>query len=160
MMPDDQMYVVTYDTARSLATDAAYAAVEAAGVRSDGELATVADNAALKASNSVIDRVDAVTDEKLQQVASDASSKTLESVRASLDEQIGKVNAALDAQVAEIQTRSESVQSTQVVLADDQWQYVHDSLQVQSTCSLLTLLLVAMTFGAVVTRYFVEGWRK
>lgn len=159
-MPDESLYVVSYDTARTLATDAAYAAVEAAGSRSDGELTAVADNAALKASQSVADRVDAVTDEKLQQVASDASNRTLETVQVKLDEQINKVNAALDAQVQEIESRSESVQSTSVVLADEQWQYVHDSLQVQSTCSVLTMLLVAMMFGAIVTRYLVEGWRR
>lgn len=159
-MPDETLYVVSYDTARTLATDAAYAAVEAAGSRSDGELTAVADNAALKASQSVVDRVDAISDEKLQQVADDASSKVLADVRQSLDEQISKVNAALDAQVEEIETRGESVQSTSVVLADEQWQYVHDSLRVQNTCAVLTMLLAAMVLGVTVTRFFVEGWRR
>lgn len=159
-MPDETLYVVSYDTARTLATDAAYAAVEAAGSRSDGELTAVADNAALKASQSVADRVEAISDEKLQQVASDASNRTLETVQVKLDEQINKVNAALDAQVQEIESRSESVQSTSVVLADEQWQYVHDSLRIQNTCALLTMLLAAMVLGVTVTRFFVEGWRK
>lgn len=152
--------VVSYDTARNLATDAAYAAAQAVGSRNDSELVAVADSAALKASQSVATQIGEVTDEKLQKVAQDASAETLKGVQDSLDAQMEKVSGTLDAQLQEIESRSESLESVTVALDADQWQYVQESLQVQSTCAVLTLLLVACLLGSSVCRYFVAGWRR
>lgn len=160
-MPDGQtVNVVSYSDARSIAYDAASAAAQNASARSDSELVAVADNAALKASQSVASQVEGVTDEKLQKVAQDASEQALKGMQDTLDAQVKKVDSVLDAQLQEIESRSTSVESVSVTLDDAQWTYIQQSLQVQNTCAVLTMLLVSCVFGAVVVRYFVTGWRR
>lgn len=45
-----------------------------------------------------------------------------------------------------------------VELSDEQWQFVHDSSQVQSTCALMSLLMVCMLCGVVLWALFSRGW--
>lgn len=62
------------------------------------------------------------------------------------------------------ETRAEdaakAVNATEVVLSDSQWTFLQDSLRIQSACSLLTLLMVCACFGAIITRFLVDGWRR
>ena len=53
-----------------------------------------------------------------------------------------------------------SPDASTVVLDANQWAYVQDSMRIRSACSLLTLLMVCACFGALVTRFLVDGWRR
>lgn len=46
-----------------------------------------------------------------------------------------------------------------VVLADDQFAYIHDSLAVSNSLGALNLVLCGALLGALLVRYFVDGWR-
>lgn len=46
-----------------------------------------------------------------------------------------------------------------VVLQDDQFSYIHDSLAVANSLGALNLVLCGALLGALLVRYFVDGWR-
>lgn len=47
----------------------------------------------------------------------------------------------------------------EVVLSSDQWDTVHGSLRVVSSCCVLGLLLVSSLIGVMLWSHFVQGWR-
>lgn len=55
---------------------------------------------------------------------------------------------------------SKAVNATEMVLSDSQWTFMQDSMRIQSACSVLTLCMVCACFGAIVVRFFVDGWRR
>lgn len=115
---------------------------------------------AVDAATTAVESLDARTDAELQSVADDAASKALDDVSVRLDDTVASIQQVADKAVADIDSRAESLESVQVELSDEQWAYLHDSIQVQSTCAVLSLLMVCACFGAIVVRYFVEGWRR
>lgn len=148
--------VVGYDDIRGVAVDAATTAVDSIDARTDAELQSVADAAAAAALESAQEGLAETQDEHLQEVAD----RSLEGVSAKLDDTVARIQQVADKALAEIDERAESVDSVQVALTDEQWQYVHDSLQVQATSSILSLLMVCACFGSLLVRYFVDGWRR
>ena len=152
--------VVGYEDVRGLAIDAANTAVEGQRSRDDGDLQLVADTAASKAAESVAQQVTDRTDEQLKSVADDSAAAAVDGVKQEVSDALAKVQEVTDAQLQEIDARAASIDSVSVTLADEQWEVVQGSLQVVTTCSLLTLLMVCAVFGSVVARYFVEGWRR
>lgn len=53
-----------------------------------------------------------------------------------------------------------SPDASTVVLDENQWTFLQDSMRIQSACAVLTLCMVCACFGAIVVRFFLDGWRR
>lgn len=141
--------VVGYDDVRGVAVDAAATALQQHQNSTDEQLRQVATDAATVALEDGAQVLEGVTDGKLEKVAADAAADALQGVQVKLDEQLEQVRSAQEVE-----------QVVTVTLDADQWQYVRDSMAMQATCSLLTLLVACMVLGTVAARHFLEGWRR
>lgn len=136
-MPDGlpTYQVVTYDDARQLVGDAVEGEKDSTrdlleGVSTGAQAGTVAD--VLSGTRSIVeDSADLYATRTVQMLT-------------------GTTDGADDG----------SDMSLSVTLNDEQWRYLHDALAVQSTGAVLSLLLLSMVLGALVARYFVDGWRR
>ena len=137
--------VVSDGDVRDVATDAAETALSRQSVVTDEDLRSVADAAA----SSAVDELANQVDESVAEVAGKAAEGA-----------VSGVQETLDAQLREIESRSESLEGVSVQLDSDQYAFIQDSLRIQSTCSLFTLLIACAILGAVVTNFFVMGWRR
>ncbi len=77
-----------------------------------------------------------------------------------LSSQVSEGFKAVRADLAKLrETDKKGADETPLVeLSDEQWQFVHDSAQVQSTCALMSLLMVCMLCGVVLWALFSRGW--
>lgn len=130
--------------AQAIAADAAAQALAGQEPRATEDLRWMAEQAAESAAGAVAEQVDATTDADLRTVAETASQETFNLVKGQLQSE----------------GEGETGSTFQVELTADQWSYLHDSMQVQATCSMLSLLLLAMLCGIVLARYVVDGWRR
>ena len=65
---------------------------------------------------------------------------------------------ALDMQRSE--QDSDATQSVYIVLTDEQWEKARTEAQLVNTLLLVLVLVTSATLGALLVRYFVQGWRK
>lgn len=111
----------------------------------------VASDAAQGAADAVASRVE------------DAAAKVTEGVedaaQSAADRAISGYLASSGQEDAEADSGAENALYT-VQLAPDQWQWVQDSMRVQSACSLLSFLVLCALLGARLAGFFVKGWRR
>lgn len=147
---DETVYnVVNYEDVRAIATDAASTAVDRADARTSEDLSLLADEAATAAVEDAKTEIDQTTQENMQSVADAAATKSLEGVQ-----------AQLDAQVETLQSTTENLTEMTVTLDSDQWSTIQQEMQVLTTASLLSLLVSALLVGVMLSRLFLDGWRR
>lgn len=141
--------VVGYGDVRDIAQDAAETALQRQSVTTDEDIRAVADAAAASAVDETYEQLDKRLDEGLDAVADDAAATA-----------VSGVQETLDAQLREIEQRSESLEGVTVQLDSDQYAFIQDSLRIQSTCAIFTLLIACAVLGVQLVGFFVKGWRR
>lgn len=84
--------------------------------------------------------------------AEESVSRLLESERVMLEE--------VAASAAEQATEDVRAELSTVTLDAEQWAWLQDSARIRSTCSVLSLLVLCLAVGVMLSRFFVDGWRR
>ena len=105
------------------------------------------DQAAEKAAKDALEGATEQISTNTQLVAQDTGDNIAAQVVAHIDE-------------TRAQDAAKAVNATEVVLSDSQWTFLQDSMRIQSACAVLTLCMVCACFGAIVVRFFLDGWRR